>query len=350
MITYRLATSEDNQQLIELTASSGMAGDIALRIERHPDFFSLLNMRGPSKVFVAMDDDTIIGSMCVSVQEVYVDKKIYSLHYIGDLKVATAYRNKGIGMGLCDSMANYGISIDSELAFLNIAKGNAKPFTFFKKLTNVPAFEYIGIFNIHQLIGKKRKAIDPRYHIEASAVTDEVLDHLNATYSRYELGPVITEARLKDTQLYTIRENNKLIATMCLVDTMNVKQNVVTRISLKMRYGLKLMNTYCNIAGFSKMPRLNEPVRMMYIKYLAVNNGDKQIIKCLLNHARNIVYEKSYSFVSIGLHEKDPLNTSMKGLLRFTFNSVGMLQSTANNIQLLEKVKQGIPFEDYSLV
>ena len=65
MIHYRLANFEDNRQLIELTSSSGMTGEISLRIDRKPDFFGLLNMRGESKVFVAVDHETIIGSICV---------------------------------------------------------------------------------------------------------------------------------------------------------------------------------------------------------------------------------------------------------------------------------------------
>ncbi len=134
------------------------------------------------------------------------------------------------------------------------------------------------------------------------------------------------------------------------MDTMNVKQNVVTKISWKMKYLLKVVNSFNWVSGISKMPSINEPVRMMYIKYLAVNNAEKQLTKLLINYARNIVYERSYSFVSIGLHEKDPLNTCFSGLLKLTFNSVGMLLSIKDNRSLIEKVKQGVPFEDYSLV
>ena len=117
-----------------------------------------------------------------------------------------------------------------------------------------------------------------------------------------------------------------------------------------MRYPLKIINATGSLLGISKMPLLNEPVRMMYIKYLAVNNREKQIVRLLINHARNIAYEKLYSFVSIGLHQRDPLNSSFAGLLKLTVNSVGMLLSIKNNKALIEKVKQGVPFEDYSLV
>lgn len=350
MINYRLATKEDNQQLIELTAGTGMAGETALRIDRKPDFFSLLKMRGPTKVFVALHDDTIIGSLCVTLQQVYVGGQILPLQYIGDFKVAEAYRNKGIGLQLCNEMADYVIAKGSDLAFLNVSKGNTRPLSFFSNRPHVPDFENIGIFNIHQLVGKKRINFHPAYKIAATPVSDELITFLNTNYRKYQLGAVITKEKLDDATVFTIMQDKNIVAAMCLTDTMPVKQNVATRLSWKMKYMLKIVNAVSSLAGISKMPVLNESVRMMYIKYLAVNNLEKQLVRLLVNHARNIVYEKSYSFVSIGLHEKDPLNSCLSGLLKLTVNSVGMLLSIKNNKALIEKVKQGIPFEDYSLV
>jgi ribosomal protein S18 acetylase RimI-like enzyme len=350
MIRYRLATEEDNQQLIELTASTGMMGETTLRIDRRPDFFSLLKMRGETKVFVALDGDTIIGSLCVTLQQVYVGGQVFPLQYIGDFKVAGSHRNKGIGLQLCNDMADHVISVGADLAFLNVSKGNTKPISFFKNRPGVPDFENIGIFNIHQFIGKKKKALHPRYKIESAPVTDELIRFLNVQYSKYELGSVITKEKLEGTDIFIARQENNITAAMCLIDTMHVKQNVVMKLSWKMKWLLKVINAFSSITGISKMPLLNEPVRMMYIKYLAVNTHEKQLVKLLVNHARNMVYKKSYSFVSIGLHEKDSLNKCFSGLFKLTFNSVGMLLSIKDHKMLIDKVKQGIPFEDYSLV
>ncbi len=350
MIKYRLATNNDNKQLIELTAASGMMGEISLRIDRKPDFFKLLNMRGESKVFVALEGDTIIGSLCVSLQQVYVGQQIFPIQYIGDFKVAESFRNKGIGLQLCDELANYVISIGADLAFLNVSKGNNKPFSFFKNRPDIPDFNNIGIFHIHQFIGKKKKVFHPQYKIELTPVSDEIVKFLNTHYCKYELGSVITKEKLEGASIFSIHHKKNIIAALCLMDAMDVKQNVVTKLSWKLKYLLKFMNTFSRITGISKMPLVNEPVRMMYIKYLAVNNHEKQLVKLLINHARNIVYERYYSFISIGLHEKDPLNTCFSGLLKLTFNSVGMLLSIKDNRALIEKVKQGVPYEDYSLV
>jgi hypothetical protein len=57
MVRFREATDEDNQQLIQLTATAGMAGDVGLRIDRKPDFFALLKMRGTTKVYIDEEND-----------------------------------------------------------------------------------------------------------------------------------------------------------------------------------------------------------------------------------------------------------------------------------------------------
>ncbi len=350
MISYRLATHEDNEQLIGLTAATGMAGNIGLRIDRKPDFFKLLELRGDTRVFVALDDDTIIGCLCVSLQQVYVGGKIYPLQYIGDLKVLEAYRNKGIGLQLCNEMADHVIAFGSDLAFLNVSKGNNKPVSFFRNRPKVPDFDNIGLFNIYQFFGKKRETVHPGFTIESNRVSDELLEFLDRHYSKYELGTVINEEKLKGMEHFTIRSSRKIIAAMCLMDTMHLKQNVVTNLSWKMKWLLRLLNVYNGIAGNSRMPLLNEPVRMIYIRWLAVDDQDPALVRLLINHARNIAYERNYSFASIGLHEKDPLGKCFRGMFKLTFHSVGMLLSIKNSRELIEKVKQGVPFEDYSLV
>ena len=350
MIQYRLATYDDNEQLIQLTSASGMAGDISLRIDRKPDFFKLLNMRGESKVFVAVDENMIVGSICVSREDVYVDGQIYPLQYFADFKISEPYRNKTIGYRLCKELENYVLEIGADLAFVNYAKGNTKPTRFFFNRQNTPDFENIGIFNIHQFIGRRRTAFHPQYKIEPSQISEELMKFLNVHYSKFELGSVVTNEKLEGSTVFTVQENGEIIAALCLQDTMDVKQNVVTAVSWKMKYLLKILTLLNGILGLSKMPKMNEPVSMIYIKYLAVNNNEKQLVRLLIDHARNIAFEKSYSFVSIGVHEKDPLNNCLSGLFKMTFNSVGMVLSLKNNKELIEKVKNGIPFADYSVV
>ena len=350
MVKFRIATAEDNPKLIHLTASSGMAGDIGLRIDRSPDFFSLLKLRGDTKTFVAEEHGNIIGCICVSLQQVFVDGEIYPLQYVGDFKVLEEYRNQGIGLQLCNEVAEYALSQNADLAFLNVSKGNTKPVSFFKNRSDMPDFENIGIFKIYQIIGKKFKPKNNHIQIKETALTDEVLSFFNLHHKNYQLGTVLTPEKFEGTEVFTVRQNDQIIAALCLIDTMTLKQNVITHLSWTLKTILKIINIYGSIAGFSKMPELHQPVKMLYIKYLAVDGNHRSLIKPLINFARNRAFEKSYAYVSIGLHEKDPLNGYLSGLPKLTFKSVGMLLSIKNNRNLVKKIKEGVPYEDYSLV
>ena len=99
MIRYRLATLRDNPQLLDLTGSIGMSGRTSLRIDRNPNFFSLLNRRGQSTVFVAEHENKIVGSLSISLQQVFINKEIVPVYYIGDFKVAESFRGTGIEIG-----------------------------------------------------------------------------------------------------------------------------------------------------------------------------------------------------------------------------------------------------------
>ena len=182
MIRYRLAAYDDNQQLIELTSSSGMEGEISLRIDRKPDFFKLLEMRGKSYVFVALDEDVIVGSICVSKQDVYVNGQITPHQYFADFKIAAAYRNGTIGFRLCRELENHVLSIGADLAFANFSKGNLKPFRFLHNRQNTPDFENIGTFYIHQFIGRKRKSHNLEFEIIEGKVSEDLIRFLNEYY------------------------------------------------------------------------------------------------------------------------------------------------------------------------
>ena len=152
MIYYRLATIEDNQQLLELTSSTSMSGEMGLRIDRYPNFFELNKLRGKTNVYIALQNDLIVGSICVSDQIVYINNEEYPLYYISDFKVAKTHRNRGIGLQLTHEVAKYLETQNADFAFLNLSKGNKRPFVFFKDRSHYPDFQNIGAFKVFQFI------------------------------------------------------------------------------------------------------------------------------------------------------------------------------------------------------
>jgi len=89
---------------------------------------------------------------------------------------------------------------------------------------------------------------------------------------------------------------------------------------------------------------------MLYIKAFAFQDGYEDAFHFLIQKARNMAYEEKYSFLVIGVHEKDPLGKILKKYPKFTFKSLGMITSLKKRNDEIQKLLQGIPFEDYSLV
>lgn len=350
MIVYRLANKSDNPKLLELTDSVSMEGDIALRIDRHPDFFKILELRGKSLVMIAEENNKIIGSVCSSLQNCYIGGELYPVQYIADFKVLKSYRNKGIGMKLLSTLGDILYESDCDLVFLNFSKGNSKPVSFSKDKSLYPDLQEIGMFTIYQFVGKKSRGSHSEFSIELSEPSEELVAFIGEKHQKYNLGTPITKSQLEGTSVFTIRHKGTLIGAMSIIDTMSFKQNIVIKVSRKLNLILKVLNAINPIFRLSKMPTLNQPVKMIYIKYLAINLNEKKALLLLIDHARNIAYNKSYSFVSIGCHENDPLQKHFSKLLKFTFHSIGMMTSLKNNNYLIDKVKSGIPYEDFSLV
>ncbi|WP_242117366.1 GNAT family N-acetyltransferase [Aestuariivivens sediminicola] len=349
-IHYRLATFEDNQKLLELTGSAGMPGKISLRIDRHPNFFELNKLRGKTNVYVAEDKNEIVGSICVSDQMVYTNGKKEPLYYISDFKVARTYRNRGIGLQLTNEVVKYLESKDADFAFLNVSKGNNRPFVFFSDRAHYPDFQNIGTFTTFEFMGSKFNLSKSKFKIELAKASTEILDFLNEYYEQYQLARVITYDNLNNTTLYVVRNGDHIIGVMSIIDTTDFKQNVVLKMPLTLKFIVSLTNAFCNIFKLSKLPKENESIKMLYIKYLAVKTYDKSLITALISFARQYAYDKSYSFVSIGLHENDILIKKLPKLLRFTFYSVGMLVSMKNSKEVLDSIKKGMPFRDYSII
>ncbi|WP_332910528.1 hypothetical protein [Algoriphagus boritolerans] len=59
----RKSTFEDNEGLLSLTKACPMDGKIRLRIDRNPNYFSLLKLKGDYTLFVAVENNQIIGAV-----------------------------------------------------------------------------------------------------------------------------------------------------------------------------------------------------------------------------------------------------------------------------------------------
>lgn len=87
----RLASSKDNNEILEFLKSIPMeSGEISLRYERAPDFFSLLKEQGESSaVFVFLEKDGSIGGLsALSIRACWLEGRPSKVAYLSDLRVS----------------------------------------------------------------------------------------------------------------------------------------------------------------------------------------------------------------------------------------------------------------------
>lgn len=349
MISYRSATLQDNAQLLELTRATGMSGTIALRSDREPDFFGIMMLRGPSTVYVAVDGERVIGSICVSREAVFENGAVCPLYYISDFKVHPEYRNRGIGLQLTCEVVDFLVEHQADLVLLHVAHGNRRPFVFFKDRTHYPDFENIGTFRIIQFPGARtRSPLSP--NILELSPSEEVLKFLNDFYRTRQLARIVTQSDLEGVQIFGFFEKGEIQSILCLQDTEAFKQHVITKMPVVLRGVVSILNWLRPITHTTRLPRVGEPIRMLYIKYLAAPHPNRNVIRHQIRHARQVAYDGSYAFLSLGLHERDPLLEYLPGLYRLVFKSTGMLVSMQQSSGTLRRVHAGIPFKDFSSV
>lgn len=82
-----------------------MAGAISLRIDRDPDFFALLRLRGKSKVFVAVRGSEVVGCISVASRSAYLSGVPEIIAYIGDMKIHPRFSGSRISMRLLTALS-----------------------------------------------------------------------------------------------------------------------------------------------------------------------------------------------------------------------------------------------------
>ena len=72
--------------------------------------------------------------------------------------------------------------------------------------------------------------------------------------------------------------------------------------------------------GF-QVPRMGQALRLLSARYAACEDGHHAALEALLALARTQAFRHRFTFLMLGLHERDPLRSLVRGIPRFTFSS-----------------------------
>jgi GNAT superfamily N-acetyltransferase len=360
-VVIREAVEGDNEPLLALTRSTPMAGSISLRIDRDPDFFALLRLRGEGKVYVAVRGREVIGCISAALRTAYVSGVPETVAYVGDMKVHPRFSGTRIALRLIQTLEAHLRSVGIDLCFSVVADGNQRVMPLFEGRLGIPRWVSLGRFLVDELIpspflGRSRQhCIESAEAAELPAIT-MLLDRFHCSrqfapqLSKDDLARTLSGQREEPfSKMLVARNRGSIVATLSLHDTREVKRNVLIDASASLRCALALLRiAAAPLLGF-RVPRIGEPLRVLYARLVACEEGHGQALQELLAMARAEAFRRRFTFLVIGLHERDPLRSLVRGIPRFTFSSLALATSLTRP-ERLESLATGIPFEDFALV
>jgi len=360
-IEIRRAVDADNEALLALTKLTPMAGRIALRIDRDPNFFALSQARGESTFFVATYQDRVIGCVSVSVHEAYICGELEKIAHGNDLKVHPDFTGRGLGVRLLLAAEEYLRAEGIDFSFSLFAQGNHRVVKLAEGNHGQAVSHSLGKFFVDQLLPSPFRPKRGLYEI-AQAEEHELPSIaliLNRSNRTKNFAPPI-DLRDLETQpgggsagrfkrVLVARAAGEVVATLTIEDTQHLRQNVLVGAPFSLRFALGLVGAATFFIPAMAVPRLGEPLRVLYIRFMACSAGYEAPLKTLLAEARVVAFRQGFTFLSVGLHERDPLRAIVAGIPKLTFISMAIATSLKNPERVKALFDQ-IVYEDFALV
>jgi GNAT superfamily N-acetyltransferase len=346
----RSALPDDNKQLVALARLTPMRADITICIQRDPDFFSLLSKKGNSEVLVAEEQGIIIGCVSIVKQEMVFRDISIPVHYICDLKVHPDHRGKKVGTMLCHAMKDLLVSWNADLVFCTVADGNQKvmPIVFGKG--GIEGGIDMGLFYVLQMVPKKSYVNTAGTQCESLTDLDMVHDFYRQFNKRYALSPVLVPDLFSGCYHFRAVKNGQTTAMISLIDPIGMKQNVLVDFPWYYQVAFKFLALARPVLKTPHLPNKGEAIRILYVKAFGFLPDQEKSFLSLLEYTLAHAYHQNYSFLSIALHENDPVRTKLKSYTSFPFRSKLFFSSLKNNFSLLETMASANITIDYSLI
>lgn len=360
-IEIRSADPADNEALLALTRITPMAGAISLRIDRDPDFFALLRLRGNSKVFVAERGRQVIGCISVALRTAYISGVPETVAYIGDMKVHPSFSGSIAAVRLMKALEADMRLLGIDLGFCVAADGNHRVMPLFEGRLGTPQWVPLGRFLVNGLVPSPFKGHSKRYSIDSAQPADlpAIATLLDRFHRSRQFAPQLGEDEIAQTlsgthdepfpKTLVARKEQRVVATLTLCDTAAEKRNVLLNAPASLKVALALLRVAAAPFPGFVVPRIGEALRVLSVRYAACEDGHHAALEALLALARAQAFRHRFTFLMLGLHERDPLRSLVRKIPRFTFSSLALATSLGDPGELARRL-EGIPFEDYALV
>lgn len=358
----RDATPSDNAALVDLAAASPMRGDITLRIDRGPDFFSLHGGEGEHpKVGVVERSGRIVGCVAVLRRRVYLNGREAITGYAGDLKVHPRHRDSIVA----DALSRYAADACRSLlpgapTLITVLSGNQSMERRLSGPRGLPVFEKVATIRSHSIpiLWNRRLRRSAAVRVVPAGWRD--IDEMTLLWQRVaplrQFAPVMDSARfaalidssqgLEITSYLLARgRDGRLLGFAAIWDQSSIKQMYVEGYSRRLMVVKRSFNLFAPLIGSESMPGTGEPLRHRTVFHTCVPSSASDVLAALLVTAHNDLRHARCSLLNVGIDVGDPLSAATEGLLAQKTDVNAYVTSNGGLIDVQELMSRPLHYE-----
>jgi GNAT superfamily N-acetyltransferase len=323
----REAKLEDGQELQELEARCPAGTTLIVSRVNTPDFFARVKPYEHSKVFVACEDDQIIGSGACAVRDGLVGGKLRRVAYQFQAFTDPDRRRQGVGTLFHEHIEDHLKREGAALSYLVIVEGN------------IPAMRLVERhgFELHRTLVMAGLGLHLEMDVPslgsirpvASADLPGIADLLSETWEGYELyEPNSAESLARFVErtphygfdnLLVLEDQGEFLACLGFWDWSRITQITVLSLSRKMRMMGLLANIMRALGPIPKVPQPGDTLKQMVLTHAGFK--EPQHLAVLLRYVNNQALPMGIGAI-FGICERD--HALLRGAKGFTRIDTGV--------------------------
>ncbi len=326
--SFSIATAKDDADIRRLLANTAMPGNIEVTFEREPDYFTGCGTMGHRwQVLIGrhQQSNEIAAVLCRGIQTRYVNAQVRPVGYLGQLRVAHAYRGRWMLVHGIKALRKLHEDGETDLYLSAISEENRvargvlvdHPRPGFPQMQEIARLYTLGIILHRSRLGRRRarSRTDLTIALASSEQTSELVSFLQQEGPKRQFFPAYIETDfggpltrgfcLRD--MLVARYKSQIVGIMGLWDQTSYKQTVVQSYSTTLRRLRPIYNLLAPIVRAQPLPGAGSHIRSAYASFICIADDDPQVFAVLLDHLYQLALARRYAYLMIGLVERDPL-------------------------------------------
>jgi hypothetical protein len=322
---FELAGPADDADLRHILASTPMPGAISVAFLREPSYFAGARVTGPFHQAVAARDaesGRLVGFGVRSAAPCFVNGRPETVGYLGSLRLLRDHRNRGLVARGYAYFRRLHADGRARLYLTTIAEGNRLAAQLTTGRAGLPAYHFGGRYYTGALPLTRRAA--PRSRPSGVEVRPAQMEDLRALTAflrehgpRRQFFPVYEEQDfveesgvfkdLRPEDVLLALRGGAVVGTLAGWDQHGYRQTVVQGYEGVFGWARPCFNVWAKLRGLPPLPAPGEEIRSVTAALPVVAGDDPAVFAALLGELRARRAGGLWDYLTVGLHEADPL-------------------------------------------